>query len=57
MIGGLGDEGRAALSGMVGGALPDLQATITRLLGNADIAAILKPVLDSIASRLGAMAI
>ena len=56
VIGGLGDEGRSALSGIVGGALPDLQATITRLLGNADIAAILKPVLDSIAARLGAMA-
>ena len=55
-IGGLGEEGRAALSAIVGGALPDLQATITRLLGNADIAAILKPVLDSIAARLDAMA-
>lgn len=54
-VGSLGAEGQAAISALVGDALPNLGTLMTGLLGNSDIAAVLKPVLDGILSTLQAM--
>jgi hypothetical protein len=51
-IGGLSGEGKTALSTLIGGALPAIKTTVDGLLGDSAIAPILKPVLDSIMSRL-----
>jgi hypothetical protein len=55
-IGSLTGEGKSALSGLVNGSLPALQSTVEGLLGDGGIATILKPVLDSILSKLTAFA-
>lgn len=55
-FGGMTEGGQSAISTIVAGALPALQSTIEGLLGNAEISAILKPVLDSIVGSLTGMA-
>jgi hypothetical protein len=55
-IGGLGAEGKSAIASLVSGALPSIQSSIEGLLGNSEISAILKPVLDAILNKLVSLA-
>ena len=53
---GLPADGRKALAGYVASWLPTLTPMITNLLGNSAVAPIIKPVLDTLRTRLEAMA-
>jgi hypothetical protein len=53
-VGALTGDGKSALQGLIGGALPALRTTVEGLLGDSAIGPILKPVLDSILARLTA---
>jgi hypothetical protein len=55
-VGGLSGEGRTALSALIGSGLPALTATADRLLADSAIGPVLKPVLDSIMTRLASFA-
>ena len=55
-VGGLSGEGRTALSTLIGASLPALTATTDGLLADSAIGPILKPVLDSIMTRLSSYA-
>jgi hypothetical protein len=51
-IGGLSGDGKSALATLLGAGLPAIRTTVDGLLADSAIAPILKPVLDSIMSRL-----
>jgi hypothetical protein len=48
--------GKSTIQGVVNTALPGLQATADRLLGDGAIAGVIKPVLDDILGKLTALA-
>lgn len=51
-VAGLSTDGKSALQTLITGALPTLRDTIDRLLGNAAVAGVIKPVLDDILAQL-----
>lgn len=55
-IGGLSGEGRSALAGLIGGALPALETSADALLADTALGPILKPVLESVMGRLASYA-
>jgi hypothetical protein len=55
-IAGLTPAGKSALGNMVKGAMPAISEAADRLLGDSSIAAVIKPSLDSLMSRLANLA-
>ncbi|SMO65820.1 hypothetical protein SAMN06265221_1065 [Paracoccus laeviglucosivorans] len=50
----LGAEGKSALSALIGGQLPALEETVTKLMGNSDYAGIIGPALTAIIDQIKA---
>lgn len=56
VVNALPDTAKTAIDGVIDSALPALQATQERLLGNSDIAEVIRPVLTDVMSRLRGLA-
>ncbi len=55
-VAGLTPAGKSALGNMVAGAMPAISEAADRLLGDSSIAAVIKPSLDSLMSRMAKLA-